>query len=84
VFLGETLGKVVKLEAQHSRPDVRCTRLQTLPRRARKVSPLTPALKEFIDHAIVPALVKQYLAEDELANRREDAANSPRLKIVKP
>jgi hypothetical protein len=26
-------------------------------------SPLTPELKEFIDRAIVPALVRQYLAE---------------------
>jgi hypothetical protein len=26
-------------------------------------SPLTPELKDFIDRAIVPALVKQYLAE---------------------
>jgi hypothetical protein len=30
---------------------------------ARHTSPLTRELKEFIDRAIVPALVKQYLAE---------------------
>ncbi len=53
-------------------------------------SPLTPELKEFIDRAIVPALVKQYLAEDVLANDREDAAHShsrtaaPGLEIVRP
>jgi hypothetical protein len=52
--------------------------------KAKPASPLTPELREFIDNAIVPALVKQYLADDGLANRREDAANSPRLKIVKP
>jgi hypothetical protein len=56
----------------------------------RRQSPLTPELKEFIDRAIVPALVKQYLAEDTLANRREDEANShsrtaaPGLEIVRP
>ena len=56
----------------------------------RRQSPLTPELKEFIDRAIVPALVTQYLAEDTLANRREDEANSdshtaaPRLEIVRP
>jgi len=53
-------------------------------------SPLTPELREFIDNAIVPALVAQYLAEDALANRSADAANSrsrtaaPRLEIVRP
>jgi hypothetical protein len=33
------------------------------PKLARGGSPLTPELKEFIDRAIVPALVRQYLAE---------------------
>jgi hypothetical protein len=41
-------------------------------------SPLTPALKEFIDRAIVPALVKEYLNEIELANSDSDAAHSQR------
>jgi hypothetical protein len=34
----------------------------------RRQSPLTPELKEFIDRAIVPALVKQYLAEADSEN----------------
>ena len=56
----------------------------------RRKSPLTPEMKAFIDNAIVPALVKQYFAEDTLANRREDTAHSdsrtaaPRLEIVRP
>lgn len=57
----------------------------------RRESPLTPELKEFIDRAIVPALVKQYLEEEDiLAKRREDAAHSdsrtaaPGLEIVRP
>jgi len=45
-------------------------------------SPLTPDLKEFIDRAIVPILVKQFLAEqeaaDELAERGGVVAKSPR------
>jgi hypothetical protein len=43
-------------------------------------SPLTPELQEFIDRAIVPALVKQYLAEteskNELAKQSESVAKS--------
>jgi hypothetical protein len=35
--------------------------------RPAKPSPLTPELKDFIDRAIVPALVKQYLATNEPA-----------------
>jgi hypothetical protein len=35
--------------------------------RPAKHSPLTPELKDFIDRAIVPALVKQYLAANEPA-----------------
>jgi hypothetical protein len=35
------------------------------PRPEAKDSPLTPELKDFIDRAIVPALVRQYLAETE-------------------
>jgi hypothetical protein len=31
-------------------------------------SPLTPELKDFIDRAIVPALVRQYLAEMDAQN----------------
>jgi hypothetical protein len=38
-------------------------KLVTLRARPAKQSPLTPELREFIDRAIVPALVKQYLAE---------------------
>jgi hypothetical protein len=43
-----------------------------------KRSPLTPELKDFIDRAIVPALVREYLAEIDLANRDSDAAHSGR------
>ncbi len=43
-------------------------------------SPLTLGLREFIDHVIVPILVKEYLAttdqENELAKTDSDAANS--------
>lgn len=53
-------------------------------------SPLTPELKEFIERAIVPALVKEYLAEIELANSDSDAAHSqrntaaPKLRTMRP
>jgi hypothetical protein len=52
--------------------------------------PLTPELKDFIDRAIVPALVKKYLAEIDLANRDSDAAHSvrhtaaPELRTMRP
>jgi hypothetical protein len=50
--------------------------------RARKDSPLTPELKDFVDRAIVPALVKEYLAEvdaeNKLAHQHSDAAHSVR------
>jgi hypothetical protein len=55
-----------------------------------KPSPLTPELKDFIDHAIVPALVKQYLSEIDLANSDSDAAHSvrntaaPELRTMRP
>jgi hypothetical protein len=48
----------------------------------RRQSPLTPELKDFIDRAIVPILVKEYLAatglENELAARPPRAAHSHR------
>jgi hypothetical protein len=43
--------------------------------RPAKHSPLTPELKEFIDRAIVPALVKQYLAANE------PAKGGPKVKL---
>lgn len=43
--------------------------MRARPRLADKVSPLTPELKEFIDRAIVPALVKQFLAELDAENK---------------
>jgi len=55
-----------------------------------KASPLTPELKDFIDRAIVPALVKQYLAQIDLAKADSDAANCDRhtaalkLRTVRP
>ncbi len=39
------------------------------PKPPAKNSPLTPELKDFIDRAIVPALVKQYLAEADAENK---------------
>lgn len=90
LFLGEALGKVVKLETHHEVQADRCTRLQSRSNRAREASPLTPELKQLIHNTIVPALVKKRLAEEALANRREDATHSQRrtaermLKIVKP
>lgn len=39
------------------------------PRPIAKKSPLTPELREFIDRAIVPALVKQYLSELDGENK---------------
>jgi hypothetical protein len=56
----------------------------------RRQSPLTPELKDFIDRAIVPALMNQYLAEAELAKRDFNAAHSvsntatPELRTVRP
>jgi hypothetical protein len=41
-------------------------------------SVLTPELREFIDRAIVPALVKQYMEEIELAQSDSDTASSLR------
>jgi hypothetical protein len=76
------LGKVVKLESKPRRAPKLCTRLQSRTARARvrEESPLTPEMKAFIDAAIVPVLVKKYLAledrEDELAERDPDTAHS--------
>lgn len=42
----------------------------------RRQSPLTPALKAFINQAIVPVLVKEYLAMTECEN--ELATKHPR------
>jgi hypothetical protein len=75
------LSKVLKLEPKQQPPTVRCSRLQ---------SPLTPELREFIDRAIVPALVKNYLAEIDLAETKPDAPHSvrstaaPTLREVRP
>jgi hypothetical protein len=45
-------------------------KLVTMPAKStRDPSPLTPELKAFIDTAIVPALVKQYLAEADAENK---------------
>jgi hypothetical protein len=38
-------------------------------------SPLTPELKEFIDRAIVPVLVRQYLSASEKENIVADEAH---------
>lgn len=87
------MGKVVKLGAKRS-VEAPCRRLQPRARRQAEESPLTPEMKAFIDAAIVPVLVKQYLAledrENELAERDPDAAHSvsstaaPGLREVRP
>jgi hypothetical protein len=44
------------------------------PRPGQGESPLTPELRDFIDRAIVPALLRQYLAEgDEIHRSEEDS-----------
>jgi hypothetical protein len=48
------------------------------PARARKNSPLTPELKKFIDRAIVPYLVKEYLAEIDAEHRRKHGRSGQR------
>jgi hypothetical protein len=53
-------------------------KLVSMRARPAKASPLTPELCEFIDRAIVPALVKKYLAEIDLAETKPDAAHSVR------
>lgn len=64
------MSKVFKLEVQPRPGSVR----------ARSDSPLPPKLKEFIDRAIVPALVRDYLATDagkiDLARAESDGAHS--------
>lgn len=81
LFLGEALGKVVKLEAHHQAAD--CTRLRSSTRHGRQESPLTSELKQFIDSAIVPILVNEYLAvtanENELANPARVSQTAPQL-----
>jgi hypothetical protein len=79
------LSKVVKLEPKERTPAVQCRRRQ---------SPLNPELKEFIDRAIVPILVKEYLAvtnlENGLAEKDADAAHfvsstaARKLRAVRP
>lgn len=68
------MAKVAKLESKRI-AIARSGRVQS-----RKDSPLTPALKEFIDRAIVPVLLKQYLAvaegENDLAGDALVAAHS--------
>lgn len=65
-------------------------RLRIVSNRRQKKSSLTPELREFIDRAIVPALVKQALAEIDLAESESDAAKSLRrtaalkLRTVRP
>jgi hypothetical protein len=55
-------------------------RVANVPRLACSSSPLTPELKEFIDRAIVPSLVRDYMAtaggKIGLAPYESDAAHS--------
>ena len=69
------MGKLVNLESKHIAAEALC---RGVPSRDRLLgrSPLTPELKEFIDRAIVPALVEQYLDEIELAKEDDIDANS--------
>jgi hypothetical protein len=64
-----------------------CRRLQPVPRLACASSPLTPELKEFIDRAIVPALVRDYLAtaagKIDLAPYEPGAAHSDSSTVPK-
>lgn len=87
------MGKVVKLKSKQRGPATRCTRLQSRRHPAREESPLTPELKDFIDRVIVPILVKEYLAvnnlENDLAEKDSDAAHfvsstaAPKLRAVR-
>ena len=67
--------------------DVPCRRLQPVPRSSCASSPLTPELKEFIDRAIVPALVRDYLAtaggKIDLAPNESGAAHSDSSTVPK-
>lgn len=88
------MSKVVKLESKHRTPADPRTRLQSRRGEVREPSPLTPELKEFIDRAIVPILVKEYLAvtsiENGLAKKDSDAAHflsstaARELRVVRP
>jgi hypothetical protein len=77
------LGNVDKLEVLHRQTEIAaCAPLQSERSHSREDLPvLTTELKEFIDNAIVPILVKEYLAlaveEIELANAVGRAAHSP-------
>jgi hypothetical protein len=50
-------------------------KLVTIRPRPAKQSPLTPELKDFIDRAIVPILVKEYLGANE-PTKQNDLAES--------
>jgi hypothetical protein len=88
------LGNLLKLEPKQRGPATHCRRVQSSRHPALKDSPLTPELKEFIDRAIVPILVKEYLAvtnlENGLAEKDADAAHfvsstaARKLRAVRP
>jgi hypothetical protein len=58
------------------------TKLVPMRSRPAKPSPLTPELMDFIDRAIVPALLKKYLAEIDLAETPAAVALSQRSTAV--
>jgi hypothetical protein len=66
------LRKVVKLESKRISVAL-CRRAQS-----QENSPLTPELKDFIDRAIVPALLTKYIAEIDLAETPGPVALSHR------
>jgi len=85
LFLGEALGKVVKLEAHQQRPATLRTSLQSGQSRARPQSPLTPELKGFIDRVVVPILVRDYLSsidhKKQIADGHEGVASCESMAV---
>jgi len=86
------MSKLVKLEVGPG-TGANCRRVQTVSRlrQAGEDSPLTPELKAFIDDAIVPILVKEYMAELQkgeseasgLAEKGAAVAQFPRTATVR-
>jgi hypothetical protein len=54
-------------------------KFETVRPRPAKQSPLTPELKDFIDRAIVPILVKEYLAANEPTKQNDLAESEARV-----
>jgi phosphopantothenoylcysteine synthetase/decarboxylase len=52
--------------------------------RMKSVPKLAPGLKEWIDNVIVPALVREFVAEMQEQNKLALADNSPLLSVTEP